>query len=126
MIVMVDIETIYFAVVLGPIAILVLLLIVVNVCKTLSPAPWHAALGEIEESSIQYEFDGGRFLAVRYKFVVKDQQYWGGQNLSIQSEANEDLAKIYAAGNKVSVLFHPEDPEHQSMLKPLAKRNSCN
>ena len=115
---MLDIESVFFAVVGIPILALTLLHIVNFIIKSWMPPQWTVVPGTIEESSLQHDFDGDPYLELRYKFHIDGQAYWGNQRIRLFDKIKiDDTLRDYAIGAKINVEFHPDDPENQSMLE---------
>lgn len=85
---------------------------------------WKDAIGVIEESSLQYDSDGGCYPAIRYKFLVGDQPYWGNQShflaASQEASSNQAIVEKLPIGQGVIVYFNPADPENDSTLESPA------
>ena len=108
---------VFLAIVFTPILLLLLLYVFHHIYKSAQRSKWPIAKGQIEESSIQHDHDLNPYLALRYKFFVDDQPYWGDQDIVVRkrNKADELLASL-PIGQQIEIRFNPEDPETESEL----------
>ena len=112
------IETIFFTIILIPIAALVMLHLVVAIHGILTQPPWQSVTGVLEEAALQHDDDFQPFISVRYKFHINDQPYWGNQTIRVgKAVARSEIRKLCPIGHRIGVDYHPFDPENQSRLK---------
>ena len=114
------VETIFFAIILIPIAALILLRLLVAIHGILTQPRWRSARGVLEEAAMQHNDDFQPFITIRYKFNINGQPYWGNQTIRVsRAVARSDICQLCPIGQKIEVDYHPNDPENQSRLNEI-------
>ena len=119
---MIDPVLILFGVLFVALPTVILLAVVYARLSKTANTPWRLTHGEIEESALLHDFDSMPYLAVRYKFFISEQPYWGNQEFSClpNSEVDEYKHK-YPVGRKIPVSYQPDDPEYHSAIGTQTK-----
>jgi len=120
---MVDVVFLFFGFLFVAVPVALLACALVAICTHYFGRPhsrWRTASGVIEESSLQYDCEFEAYPAIRYKFFVNDQPYWG-EKLSYSGKFDgkaiaETIVSKYSIGRRIRVEYNPEDPEGASEL----------
>ena len=111
-----DVETMFFVVLLVPIATLFLIHIAVAIYGIITQKPWSSACGQIETAAWGHDGHDGPFITIRFKYFIDDQPYWGSENIRVREPNTINIKTLLPTGRQIRVQYNAEDPEYQSRL----------